>query len=78
LWIDDSSANDWQPYPVINISFGDVYAPDLETFKSYLISKMTSISRKEKLSIPDTVHSSYFEILISGLSDKYNTGLGPL
>ncbi|MDR1084164.1 MAG: ATP-binding protein [Deltaproteobacteria bacterium] len=72
LWI-DSTGYGWKPYPVINISFGDVYAPDLETFKSYLMSKMTSIARKEGLSIPDTVHSSYFESLISGLSDKYNT-----
>ncbi|MDR1086484.1 MAG: ATP-binding protein [Deltaproteobacteria bacterium] len=71
LWI-DSTDYDWKPYPVINISFGDVYAPDLETFKSYLMSKMANIARKEGLSISDTVHSSYFENLISGLSDKYD------
>jgi hypothetical protein len=74
LWI-DSTDYDWQPYPVINISFGNVYAPDLETFKSYLMSKLTNIAENEELSISDTVHSSYFESLIEKLSGKYSSNI---
>ncbi|MDR1084780.1 MAG: AAA family ATPase [Deltaproteobacteria bacterium] len=69
----DSSDYDWQPYPIINISFGDAYAPDLETFKSYLMSTLTNIADEEGLPISDTVHSSYFRSLIGKLSDKYKT-----
>ncbi|MDR0620583.1 MAG: AAA family ATPase, partial [Deltaproteobacteria bacterium] len=77
LWIDGSDY-DWTPNPVIRLNLNGLTTESLETVKNGLLRALRSITKSEKLVLPDSPPPDYFITLIEELQAKYGRNVAVL